>query len=389
MHHAQNHTGHSRAKVLSELLENHRLATALSLPQSLLLATTSAVLVSGRIRRGRVQVRFTPALCALWGVLKPLRGGPLLNAWVHEADRESVAQALQHLAEYGGGVDIRYQARCAGVSELRWLHLVLQRDSSGNERVVGVLRDDTAAQALERDRVLTQERLQSLSRLTLLGEVASGLAHELNQPLAAITTFAQAGERLVSMPSPNLERVQQIYREVSQQALRAGDIIQRMRNLIKRHSGQRNVVSCTALIDEFLKVAEPLARASSVGLRTRMDGGDRMVDVEPEQIHQVLMILFQNALEAARDSAISPQVELSVRIVPAGIEIAITDSGQGVSDAVASQLFSPFFSTKSSGTGLGLIGCRKLLGEYGSQLLFANQPGGGCRFWFVLPASIR
>lgn len=358
----------------------------LTVPQQLLWTTASAVLLSGRIHEGRVQIRFTPALRVLWGVQRPLRGGPLLNAWVHDADRARVQQALARLVDVGESVDMRYRIKTPDTHQERWLHLVLQR-LPDDQRVTGILRDNSAEQAHERDRVLTQQRLQSVSRLTLLGEVASGLAHELNQPLAAMATFAQAGERLLSMPAPQVERAQQIFTEISQQALRAGEIIQRMRNLVRRHNGQRTVVSCVTLLNEFLAVAEPMARATRVALQTKQDTGAACVDVDSAQILQVLMNLFQNALEAARDNQRPPQVSVESRLVAEGVEIAIADSGAGVSDEVAAQLFKPFFSTKSNGSGLGLSGSRKILESYGSRLNFANQAGGGCRFYFSLAVS--
>lgn len=234
-------------------------------------------------------------------------------------------------------------------------------------------------------RMMSHERLENISRLALMGEMASGLAHEINQPLAAITTFAQAGERLLSMPQPRVERAQQIFQDIAQQALRAGDIIQRMRSLVRRHEEQRERVSCRQLLDEFMIMAEPMARAAHVVLEARQQAGASFVEVDASLVHTVLMILYQNALDAARDQA-DAKVVIEVLPVAQGVEFAIVDSGPGISESVALQLFQPFFSTKSKGTGLGLSACQKLLERYDSRVQFANQPRG-CRFGFVLPTE--
>jgi len=233
-------------------------------------------------------------------------------------------------------------------------------------------------------RSVSHERLENISRLALMGEMASGLAHEINQPLTAITTFAQAGERLLSMPEPRIERVQQIFRDIAQQSLRAGDIIRRMRSLVRRHDEQRMRIACQVLLDEFMAIAEPMARTARVALATRQDASSAQVNVDTSLLHTVLLILYQNALDASRDRA-DAKVTIEVLKVAAGIEFAIVDSGPGVPEQVAAQLFQPFFSTKPNGTGLGLSACQKLLEQYGSRVQFANQQHG-CRFWFVLPA---
>jgi two-component system sensor kinase FixL len=252
--------------------------------------------------------------------------------------------------------------------------------------VIGVLQDCTQSLLAERNLHASQDRLQTLGRLTLLGEVASGLAHELNQPLAAIATFAQAGERLLGLPEPRLERAQQVFKEVSQQALRAGDIIRRMRSLIKRRAAHFEVVAAGALIKEFLLMAEPMAYAQHVQLRTRVELGEQRVVVDAAQIHQALMILLQNALEAVKAvSDAHAQVTFSVSLEEQGLYIAVEDQGPGIDAETAAQIFRPFFSTKENGAGLGLISARNILEAHGSRLDFTNLPEHGGRFWFVLP----
>ncbi len=359
------------------------------LQQQLLLAVGSVVPFAGTISGQQLRIRWTPVLRELFGISDgqaSWRGGPLFNAHVAADDVAALRKAVTALLETGETMDVRYKVqdgneqRCVQVRAV--LHTV-----AGRSRVIGVFRNCTPNVAAERQLLASQERLQSVGRLTLLGEVASGLAHELNQPLAAITTFAQAGERLLGLPQPRLEKAQQVFREVTQQALRAGEIIRHMRSLIKRRAYQVESVSCDVLMRDFLAMAEPMARAAQVQLLTRLEAADLTLLVDVSQIHQAMMILFQNALEATREhkSDLAPQVRVELLACKQGVEFVIEDQGPGVSDAVATQLFKPFFSTKENGTGLGLISCRNILDSYGSRLAYANLPGGGCRFWFVLP----
>jgi signal transduction histidine kinase len=177
-----------------------------------------------------------------------------------------------------------------------------------------------------------------------------------------------------------------VFREVTQQALRAGEIIRHMRSLIKRRAAQFESVTCETLMAEFLALAEPMARASQVQLVVHIDAPQRRLYLDVGQIHQAMMILFQNALEATRGQQTSaPQVRVELSERDSGVEVAIQDQGPGVSAEIASQLFQPFFSTKENGTGLGLISCRSILESHHCRLSFVNLPGGGCRFWFELP----
>lgn len=355
----------------------------------LLLAVGAVVPFVGTIKGRQLHIRWTPGLRQLFGAKgdqASWRGGPLFNAQVAQEDVTALRQAVSGLIEKGEAMEVRYSVRQGSERRSLQVHAILQ-SGTDRPRVVGVFRDCTQHAVAERQLQASQERLQSVGRLTLLGEVASGLAHELNQPLAAITTFAQAGERLLGLPEPRLEKAQQVFREVTQQALRAGEIIRHMRSLIKRRAYQIESVSVGALMQDFLAMAEPMARAAQVQLVARIEAEDRIMRVDISQIHQAMMILFQNALEATREraSAAAPRVRVELLAHEQGVECVIEDQGPGVSQMVAAQLFKPFFSTKESGTGLGLVSCRSILDSYGSRLSYANLPDGGCRFWFMLP----
>lgn len=259
-------------------------------------------------------------------------------------------------------------------------------DDSG--RVAGVLHDRTHSERREAELLQAGEwrdRLQQLGRWSLLGEIASGLAHELNQPLAAMSTFAQAGERMLNLPQPKVEKASTLFREISEQALRAGDVIHRMRGLVKRQGSEPQLLSCSAILSDFRALAEPIARTHHVRFEVGLPAADWQVNVDPSHIQQVLMSLFRNALDAVRDAPLAPKiVQARAELADDTVEFSVADNGPGISESVARELFRPFYSTKPEGTGLGLSVCRSIIGEYGGTLRFTNA-NPGARFIVGLP----
>ncbi|MET0985006.1 MAG: ATP-binding protein [Steroidobacteraceae bacterium] len=261
-------------------------------------------------------------------------------------------------------------------------------DNSG--RMAGILHDRTHSERREAEllqAVEWRDRLQQLGRWSLLGEIASGLAHELNQPLAAISAFAQAGERMLNLPQPKVAKAGTLLREISEQALRAGDVIHRMRGLIKRQGSEPQLLTCLAILSDFRALADPIARAHHVRFEVALPAADLKVSADPSHIQQVLMSLFRNALDAVRDAPLATKV-VQARADLAGdtVEFSVLDNGPGISESVARELFRPFYSTKPEGTGLGLSVCRSIIGEYGGTLRFTNANPGAC-FIVGLPLS--
>lgn len=270
------------------------------------------------------------------------------------------------------------------------VRLMLRPVEDGSGRMAAVLHDRTITEQREAELMRAsewRERLQQLGRWSLLGEMASGLAHELNQPLAAISTFAQAGERLLNLPQPRIEKAATLFHEVSEQALRAGDVIHRMRGLVKRQGSESQVLTCVAILADFQALAAPIARAHHVRLDVDMPSEDLQVNVDPSHIQQILMSLFRNALDAMLDTPASERVvRATASISNTMVDISIHDSGTGITESVARELFRPFFSTKPEGTGLGLAVCRSIVGEYGGTLRFENAERGA-RFIIALPLA--
>lgn len=233
----------------------------------------------------------------------------------------------------------------------------------------------------------SRDRLHQLGRWSLLGEMASGLAHEINQPLAAISAFAQAGERMLALTPPKIERAGTLFGEIAGQALRAGDVVQRMRNLIKRQASSPQKLAAKAVLADFKSLAEALARTHQVQLEIIESEDSATVLVDPAHMQQILMSLLRNALDAMRElPAAERRVRIEAQTINKNVVFSVTDSGPGISPEVARELFRPFFTTKPDGTGLGLSVCRSIIAEHGGTLQFVNTTPG-VRFSVQLPLA--
>jgi two-component system sensor kinase FixL len=318
----------------------------------------------------------------------------LLEAIVVPEDRERVAEAQLQAEREGRGMEVEFRIQRPD-GDRRHLQAITRLTPSGPDgrrRLVGLLRDLTEDRDAEDAAYHLRERVLAVGRWSLLGELASGLAHELNQPLAAITTFAQAGVRLLDQASPDLRRARAVLDDIASQALRAGDVIRRMRSLIRSQKAEKALVDCNALVQDFMVLAEPMARAHDVRVTLDLAPAVPPVEGDSPQLQQLLMILFRNAIDAVQGGAVSAagrEVGVVTRVENGAVCISVLDRGPGVPEAVARELFRPFFSTKADGTGLGLAICRNIAGQHSGDLYFENRPDGGARFWVRLPVARR
>ncbi len=256
-------------------------------------------------------------------------------------------------------------------------------------RFVGFIRDMTTSRKAEEDAHRLQDRLMHVSRLATVGEMASGIAHELNQPLAAIATYAHACDRLLSMAEPEIEEVQAALKQIADQAVRAGDIIRRLRNLARTEESIRSPVDINTVIEELGDLIQSDARAHGVQYRQQLTPGLPKVTVDRAQIQQVVLNLVRNALEALALAQLDvSEVVVSTRLNPEGeVEIAVRDNGPGVDSLLAHRIFDPFCSTKPTGTGLGLPISRTIVHTHGGTLDYEpNVPSGAC-FLVKLPPT--
>jgi len=254
-------------------------------------------------------------------------------------------------------------------------------------RFVGFVQDMTLKRQGEEQARRLQESLWRVSRLATVGEMTSGIAHELNQPLAAIANYAQACDRLLGRPDADLEEVHGALKEIAAQAVRAGDSIRRLRSLVRPHVGRREPTDINVLITELTDLVRSEAQAHHVQYRLELSDGLPRLEVHRTQIQYVILNLVHNAIESLTEIPDKPR-ELIVRTSwtrDEEVEVSVCDSGPGVSSSVAPRLFDPFCTSKPAGTGLGLATSRSIIGGHGGTMDYRpNVPVGAC-FTLRLP----
>jgi two-component system sensor kinase FixL len=242
----------------------------------------------------------------------------------------------------------------------------------------------------------TSDRRQTLhgqmlhvSRLATAGEMAAGIAHELNQPLAAIANYAQACERMLTRPDADIAEVREALHQISNEAIRAGDILHRLRTLTRSHAVQRGPNDINDVIRQVQELLQSDARAHGARLVLELTEPLPHVSIDAAQVQHVLFNLAHNGFQAAVADGVRPP-EVRIRTGFAGdgaIEVAVCDNGPGMSAAALERLFDPFFSTKEEGTGLGLpISNTLIRAQEGTLGYRPNVPGGAC-FFFRLPTQ--
>ena len=269
------------------------------------------------------------------------------------------------------------------------MHLSIGEMQSGGEpHFTGFVRDLTEHQQTQARLQELQSELVHVSRLSAMGEMASALAHELNQPLAAISNYMKGSRRLLAAsPDPNRLKIESAMDRAAEQALRAGQIIRRLRDFVSRGESEKRVESLSKLIEEAGALGLTGAREQGVQLRFNLNPEYNLVLVDRVQIQQVLVNLFRNALEAM---AHSPQRELiasNAKVVNDMIEVAVFDTGAGIQDDAMSHLFQTFFTTKETGMGVGLSISRSIIEAHGGRMWAETNRSGGATFRFTLPAA--
>jgi two-component system, LuxR family, sensor kinase FixL len=271
------------------------------------------------------------------------------------------------------------------------LKLAVGEMQSGKRRFfTGFIRDLTERQQTEEQLQELQTELARLSRLTAMGEMASTLAHEINQPLSAISNYLQGCNRLLEpVQHPNVPRIRDVLAETTRQTLRAGHIIRQLREFVARGETDKQPENISKLVEEASALA--LVGAREVGIKTvfRFASHTDRVMVEKVQIQQVLLNLMRNAIEAMQDCECK---ELLVTTsVPHGdkITVSVADTGSGLSEEITERLFQPFVTTKLTGMGVGLSISKRIVEAHGGEMWAEPNPSGGAIFRFTLQSAIE
>lgn len=256
---------------------------------------------------------------------------------------------------------------------------------------IAVATDITRRREAEQWQRLQAEKFEGNSRLISMGEMASSLAHELNQPLTAIANYcmglsARIRTRVASGQALNSDELLDALNKTAAQADRAGRVIRRIREFVKRREPEHRDCIINNVVADAVGLAEIESVRQGVKLTVEVASGLPVVQADPVLIEQVLLNLLKNAADAVRESS---QRELSLRVRQRGdqIEFAISDTGPGIASDIHAKLFEPFFTTKPEGMGMGLNICRSIIEAHKGRLWVENNPAGGCSFKFMIPIT--
>jgi two-component system sensor kinase FixL len=266
------------------------------------------------------------------------------------------------------------------------MELAVGEMRSNNRRFfTGFIRDLTERQDAEARLQELQSELIHISRLTAMGEMASTLAHELNQPLSAITNYLKGSQRLLAgRTDETSSMIREAVDKSADQAIRAGQIIRRLRDFVARGESERQVESIAKLTEEASALA--LVGAKDLGIRTQLhfNRGNDLVLVDKVQIQQVLLNLIRNAIEAMHGSPVRNLTVSADLGQDDMMTVCVADTGAGISQDFSQHLFQPFMTTKREGMGVGLSICRSIVEAHGGRIWAEPNPGGGTIFRFTL-----
>jgi two-component system sensor kinase FixL len=259
--------------------------------------------------------------------------------------------------------------------------------NSGNRRFfTGFIRDLTERQQTEARLQELQTELVHISRLTAMGEMASALAHELNQPLSAIANYMKGSRRLLENRSDeDAAVIRDAMEKAAEQSLRAGQIIRRLRDFVARGESERRIESIKKLVEEASALALVGAKEQGIRVRFQIDAAHDLVLVDKVQIQQVMLNLIRNAMEAMEQSARRELLIASRSADGELVEVSVSDTGAGIAPEIAAQLFQPFVTTKRYGMGVGLSISRSIVENHGGQITVEPNQGGGTVFRFTVP----
>lgn len=256
----------------------------------------------------------------------------------------------------------------------------------GQTFFTGFIRDLTEREESQAKLDQASNELIRLARVNELGEMASTLAHELNQPLSAIANYVQGCRRMLEkLDDEHATRMRGALEETARQALRAGDIIRHLREFVTRGDTERHPEDIKKLIEEAGALALVGSRERAIKSVFEFSRDDSVVVADRVQIQQVLINLMRNAMEAMRDSTVK---QLTVTTSPAEdgrLKVEVADTGPGIAEDIAPQLFQPFVTSKPNGMGVGLSISRRIIESHGGELVVRRNEAGGATFTFTLP----
>jgi len=314
-----------------------------------------------------------------------------LRELVHPDDRARVMQAFATAVEKGSDFDIECRLLLPN-GELRIVHKRAQvtEDESGlPQRLFGMVQDITGLRQAEEELREAQAELARVNRVTTLGVLATSIAHEVNQPLAAVVTSAASGARWLAADPPDLEKARRALDRIAKDGKRASKVITGIRALVNRQPPRKDCVDINEVILEVIAITRREMRRKEISLETSLAEDLPLVKGDGIQLQQVILNLLVNAIEAMSEVVDRPRelVVLSAAREPRGVTIEVHDSGAGLDPKRADHLFEAFYSTKPEGIGVGLAISRSIIEAHGGRLSARPNVPHGAVFQFWLPTD--
>jgi PAS domain S-box-containing protein len=308
-----------------------------------------------------------------------------------EEDRHlnsEIMEAYRRGAQHSGRIEKRYRRKDGAVVWAEVSTFVVPRDAGGPMLFAGVVVDITERKRAEQALRLAQAELAHVSRVTVMGEIAASIAHEVNQPLAASVMSGSAGLRWLEADPPNVEEARAAMRRVISDGNRASDVLSRIRGLLRKGSEEKSALSVNDVVRETLAITSHELERHRIEVRTELLDGVPHVMGDRVQLQQVVLNLILNAIDAMagadRVRALSIRSHLDDS---KGIVLEVTDCGRGFEPGSQDRIFDAFFSTKPTGLGMGLSVSRSIVEAHGGTLRSVANAGPGATFYLTLPGA--
>jgi C4-dicarboxylate-specific signal transduction histidine kinase len=248
------------------------------------------------------------------------------------------------------------------------------------------LQDQFALEQAREEMDSQRQHLAHIERLSTGGEMAAGIAHEVNQPLTAVTNYARVAQRLLAdLPEDRRQKMDEVLSKISVQAERAAAVIQRMRSYVKKPSGGREVLDINQVLDDVIALAEVDSRVNAIPIELRVAENLPKIFADEVQLQQVALNLIRNAMESTANTGQSNAVEVSTYLDAGMVYFRVKDFGAGLAPEIEEQLFSPFVTSKEGGMGIGLSVSKSIMQAHGGDIRYQPNPNGGAIFSCEFP----